>query len=279
MKSRSLILWIVAVLLTAGGAVYQRMTGPTYPLRGEALVGETRVPYRLDRSEEQRNALVRIPAVAADLSGWIEWKRHKTADPWVRVPMERSGEFLTAEIPVQPPAGKLDYRVVLERGGAQGVIPADGPAVIRFKGNVPAWVLFPHIFVMFLAMLFSTRAGLEIFSREPNVKNLTLWTILFLLLGGMILGPIMQKYAFGAYWTGWPFGIDLTDNKTVVAVLAWLVAAWGMRRSARPARWAVGAAVVLFVVYLIPHSVLGSEIDYTKEAARSPAAGKAGPAN
>jgi hypothetical protein len=240
-------------------------------------VGETRVPYKLDRSEEQKNALVRIPAVEGNLSGWIEWRRHKTGDPWERVPMGQSEGFLTGEIPMQPPAGKLEYRVVLERGGAQGVIPADGPAVIRFKGNVPSWVLLPHILAMFLAMLLSTRAGLEIFASEPKVQRLTLWTIGLLLLGGMILGPIMQKYAFGAYWTGWPFGMDLTDNKTVVAVLAWLVAAWGMRRSARPARWAFGAAVVLFVVYLIPHSLLGSEIDYSKEAVRPPASGRVAP--
>ena len=38
-------------------------------------------------------------------------------------------------------------------------------------------------------------------------------------LGGMILGPIVQKYAFGAYWTGIPFGHDLTDAKNLVDAL------------------------------------------------------------
>ncbi len=66
--------------------------------------------------------------------------------------------------------------------------------------------------------------------------------MMLLVLGGFLLGPIVQKYAFGAFWTGWPFGEDLTDNKTAVAVLAWLprvtlLALWGSRRT--------GVAVVL----------------------------------
>ena len=35
------------------------------------------------------------------------------------------------------------------------------PVVIRFKGGVPAFILIPHILFMFLAMLFSTLAGLN----------------------------------------------------------------------------------------------------------------------
>jgi hypothetical protein len=43
-------------------------------------------------------------------------------------------------------------------------------------------------------------------------------------VGGLILGPPVQLEAFGALWTGWPFGADLTDNKTLIAVLAWVPA-------------------------------------------------------
>jgi len=93
----------------------------------------------------------------------------------------------------------------------------------------------------------------------------------------MILGPIVQNYAFGAYWTGIPFGWDLTDNKTLVMWLAWLIAALAIERVARrDARDTVEAdrsgggvrtlvlvaSVVTVFVYLIPHSVQGSELDY-----------------
>ena len=74
----------------------------------------------------------------------------------------------------------------------------------------------------------------------------------------------MQKYAFGAYWTGFPLGTDLTDNKTLIAMVGWGVA-WFMNRKGREGRgWIVLAAVLMLAIYLIPHSVLGSELDYTK---------------
>ena len=50
-------------------------------------------------------------------------------------------------------------------------------------------------------------------------------TLVFLVAGGFVLGPIVQHQAFGAYWTGIPFGFDLTDNKVLIALVAWGVAA------------------------------------------------------
>ena len=83
-------------------------------------------------------------------------------------------------------------------------------------------------------------------------------------IGGLFLGPLVQKAAFGAYWTGWPFGTDLTDNKTAVAVLAWVVAAF-RARGGRDARLAVGvAALVTLAVFMVPHSAWGSQVDWSK---------------
>ena len=35
-------------------------------------------------------------------------------------------------------------------------------------------------------------------------------------------------------------------------------------KSKFPERWAIFGAVLLLIVYLIPHSVMGSELDYNK---------------
>ena len=77
-----------------------------------------------------------------------------------------------------------------------------------------------------------------------------------LTLGGFILGPITQKAAFGAYWTGVPFGWDLTDNKTLVMWIGWAAAAIAAGRRGRSSRWFVVVATLLMLaVYLVPHSV------------------------
>jgi hypothetical protein len=266
MTRQSIILWVVAFLFTVGSAVYQRVTGPTYPLRGAVIVGGKEIPYRLDRSEGERNAVVRIPTRDPQVKGWLAWRRYNTEDSWMAVPMVYRDDVLLAELPMQPPAGKLSYRVLLQAGDEQKVVPDGEPAVIRFKGNVPPLVLWPHILAMFLGMLFSTRAGLEFFAKVPRLKNLTFLTIVCLFIGGIALGPLVQKDAFGTYWSGWPVGTDLTDNKTAVAFLAWIAAAVALTRSKRPKVWVLAAAVILLVVFMIPHSVLGSELNYSQQS-------------
>jgi len=260
---RSAILWTVAFLMTAATALYQRMTGPTYPLKGTSVVGTTTAFYRFDRShggDGDHEVIVRTDTPG--VRGVLEFKRHKTFDPWTSQQMTYSDGSLHGTLPHQPPAGKLDYRVTLRSENATTFAPEDGGVVIRFKGDVPLGFLIPHVIIMFGGMLLSTRTGLEVFSRKPNYKRLIGWTIVVLGVGGLILGPIVQKYAFDAFWTGWPFGHDLTDNKTVFAVLAWVVAAFALRKAQKPAPWILGAAIIVLIVFLIPHSVLGSELDY-----------------
>jgi hypothetical protein len=79
----------------------------------------------------------------------------------------------------------------------------------------------------------------------------------------MILGPVVQKYAFGEFWAGWPFGKDLTDNKTLVAFVAWIIAVVRLRKNKEKRGWALAAAIILLAIYLIPHSMFGSELDYS----------------
>jgi hypothetical protein len=110
-------------------------------------------------------------------------------------------------------------------------------------------------------MLFSTRAGLAALA-GGRARWLVWWTCTLFLVGGFVLGPAVQKQAFGEWWAGVPYGWDLTDNKTLLVGIAWGWAAWAMRRG-REARGAiVAAALVTLVVFAIPHSVWGSEIKW-----------------
>jgi hypothetical protein len=58
---------------------------------------------------------------------------------------------------------------------------------------------------------------------------------------------------------------DMTDNKTLIAGLGWIVAVVMLRRNHNARGWAIAAAIILLAVYMVPHSVLGSEIDYTQQ--------------
>lgn len=258
------LFWFLAVVITLGAAVYQRMTGPTHPLRGKVVVSGTEVRFKLPRSAETvRDAEVALPA-PAPLEGYLDYKRFKTEDPWTRVPLVREGGQLVGRLPKQPAAGKLLYTVGLTAGEAATPLAGGKPAVIRFKDSVPAWVLIPHILVMFTGMLLSTAAGLAALDKKRNPRRFVLWTVALLFAGGLILGPLVQKFAFGVAWSGFPLGMDLTDNKTLIAFLFWVAALIAGRKGKAARPFVLAASLVTLLVYLIPHSVLGSELDYSK---------------
>lgn len=260
---RKFLLWFTAIFITLGSAVYQRLTGPTYPLRGKVVLGEEEIRFRLPRSHEiTSDCPVAVKTSNPGITARLEYKRHKTSDAWSEVLMAREDGRLVGYLPAQPMAGKLAYRVILSDGVQEVSLSGDGPAIIRFKGVVPTPVLIVHVFFMFLAMLFSTRAGLAALDRKSHPRKLVLLTAVFLFLGGFILGPLVQKYAFDAWWTGFPFGFDLTDNKTLIAMAGW-VAALVAGRKGNPARgWVLMASVLMLAIFLIPHSLLGSELIY-----------------
>lgn len=265
MKTRNWLLWILSIVITIGSAYYQRLTGPTHPFRGKEFLGETEISYKLIRSfPRPTDAPVRITVEDPDVKGYFTFKRFPSNDEWQEMQLEREDDMLIAYIPQQPAAGKVKYQIFLEKDD-QLVTLSPEPITIRFRGDVPAWALIPHVIMMFLAMLFSMRTGLAALFADRTFR-LTLFTCIFLLVGGLIFGPIVQKFAFGAYWTGWPFGKDLTDNKTAIAFVFWMIALYKTWRNPHHRAWALAAAVVLFIVYMIPHSLLGSEIDFTQES-------------
>ena len=262
---RNILFWFFSIVITLGSVFYQRITGPTYPVSSSVILNGKHINYKLERSHSSSGDYnISIKTNDSSINGLLEWKRYKTNDAWNKVPMTYRKNALSASLPKQPSAGKLQYKIVLSAGEQSFNIPSDKYVIIRFKDDVSLTILIPHIFAMFGAMLLSTRTGLEIFRKEPKLKKYTFWTLGFLIAGGMILGPLVQLYAFGALWTGIPFGTDLTDNKTLIALIGWIIAAIAIYKSKKPRAWVMGAAVLLFLIYLIPHSMFGSELDYNK---------------
>ncbi|GAB4422445.1 MAG: hypothetical protein Kow002_11750 [Anaerolineales bacterium] len=67
---------------------------------------------------------------------------------------------------------------------------------------------------------------------------------------------------FGVWWSGVPFGYDWTDNKVLVELIFWLIAAYMNRDNLRNRSSVYLAGFVTLLVYFIPHSIFGSEYDY-----------------
>ncbi len=292
-----LLLWVIALALMLGAVAYQRSTGPTYPRRGNFIASGQGYGYSLIRSDTSvktnPTAQVMLPDPGPQASGTLFWKRYRTADAFTAAPLAhemarpRRGllrlfadllrgrgkpaeqPFLIGRLPAQPAAGKLEYYVELDAGEGPLRIPEAeaGNVVIRFKDNVPAGVLVPHILMMFFSVLIGMRTGLAAIVAPSSMRRYSWLALVGMTIGGMVLGPLVQKHAFGEYWTGFPFGGDFTDNKMLIMWLSWVFACAVIgfrpkRRELIPRAAVVLGALVMSAVYLIPHSMGGSELNY-----------------
>ncbi len=268
-RNLSVLLWVAAIVLTLVLAVFQRLTGPTHPLRGTAVVNSQEVAFKFLRSHPGDGGLkVSIPDPG--LPAELIWRHYPSNEDWMTMVMVSVDGQLVAEIPHQPPAGKVEYRVEFAQDGDSDgdrfVVPANENVVARFRGEVPASVIIPHVFAMFFSMLISTRAFLEVLRPgNDGSRILVVLAMGLLMLGGLCLGPIVQKFAFGAYWTGWPYGTDLTDNKTLFAFFAWLPATVLALTGRRQRIAVIFGWIVMMGIFLIPHSMRGSEIDWEEQ--------------
>ncbi len=290
-KSRTVWLWIAAVLITLAALAYQWTIGPTRPVHGRARVGADVIRYRFNRSHGGKGDFpIALTVHDQAVTGYVEYRAFGTDDPWTRLELTRDGDRLRGALPHQAPGHKLAYRLLLtpssnpaDPSASPILIPAGDPVVVRFRGAVPWLVLGPHIALMFLGMLWSNRAGIEAAVGGRSLKLHARIALAFMVWGGLVFGPVVEWCSFGKAWTGVPFGWDLTDNKTLIAVLFWLaawIAALRQRRAApgsptAPSRsvrlWAAGAAIVTLIVFSIPHSVGGDENQLSRTPAAAPA--------
>ncbi|MBK8794417.1 MAG: hypothetical protein IPN59_15185 [Holophaga sp.] len=264
-------LWALALLLMLSAAIYQRITGPTNPKRVQVEIAGERHRFKLIRSETSTtDARVAVPNLGMGVSAKLVFRRFPTQEPWTTVELKaetiKGTREWAAYLPKQPAAGKLEYHLELTTPEGPKRLPETEEIRIRYKDPVPAPLLIAHVICMFFGVLFGLRTGLAALFDTHNLKRLAWETLALLTVGGMILGPLVQKHAFGALWTGWPYGYDLTDNKTLIMWLVWIVAisvmVKGRERINRVA--ALLAALAMAVVYVIPHSARGSQLDYSK---------------
>jgi hypothetical protein len=186
----------------------------------------------------------------------LHYRRFPTSDEYTSVDFRWKDGKWQAALPVQPVAGKLQYYLTIDGKD----YPADEPIVIRFRNDVPAGILVPHILLMFASMLFAVYTLLLVVTRKQYCSWLWI-TVGTLFVGGFILGPMVQHAAFGPWWAGFPYGTDLTDNKTLLSFLFFVAAIATLKWKYN--KWVVGLAVLFMIaIFSIPHSAYGSEYDY-----------------
>ncbi len=253
--------WILAVLVTFAAIIYQRKTGPTYDKKVDVSIDNQEYKFKLVRSHGgTTDCKIELPVHDEAVNGVLMFKKYPTNDDYTVIELERQQAVLIATLPNLPPAGKYQYKIILRKGEQEYNLNEGKPVILRFKGDVPGALLIPHVILMFFAMFLGNVAGIMALFKHKKFRLFTNLTVVFLFIGGLIMGPLVQKYAFGEFWAGVPFAWDLTDNKTLVAFIFWVVAFFMNRKKEQPV-YVILASIVMLIIYSIPHSLYGSTLD------------------
>ena len=193
---------------------------------------------------------------------------------------EISDGIWSARLPMGKKGDRLEYgiritQMTLLDGGSSSTATSDtGNYLIKYKGEVSVTVLALHILCMFAAFFFIVEAVLGasamLFMGEEKEFTVaqTRWVLLFTFIGGVPLGFVLNRQRFGPIWEAFPFGIDITDNKTQLIIIVWIIIAalsWKSFMCRRTGRDAIGpgafaaaviiASVISLFLYLVPHSL------------------------
>jgi hypothetical protein len=160
--------------------------------------------------------------------------------------------------------------------GSTVMLPAkeDAFPLVKYKGEASPLVLVLHVVFMFGAFYFMVQSlwsAIDIMSTGQGKREAVSsarWVFFCTLIGGWPLGFLLNYQAFGVIWEGYPFGYDITDNKTQVIFLFWLVSLLLVRGSflgrsededmLGPRGFAIAVLVSYIVslfLFLVPHSL------------------------
>lgn len=204
---------------------------------------------------------------------------HQTQGEWRAAffrPVAGADQAFEAVLPNAGRGVTVPYYLQVEHApGAAQRLPASGPAGpfrLTFKGRPSTPLIIAHVVCMMggLGFLIVALFGAALFLRNGRSlalhRRASLIGFALLFIGGVPLGIAVERQVFGTYWEGWPFGRDVTDTKTGVILILWLILLlvrgrdlWSRLPSVRGPRdrsWAIWLiAITVFTVgmYLIPH--------------------------
>ncbi|MCX7974910.1 MAG: hypothetical protein N3B16_10495 [Candidatus Aminicenantes bacterium] len=252
---KKLLFWILALIITLGTAVYQKITGPIKYIEGKAYFDTLEIPYKLPRFHEtSSDCPIQLVVPDENILAYVEYRPYNSDDLWTRSAFKRKGDLITTYISPLPKSNIIEYRLVLfdNDRDLEISIPKYGFVVMHWHHPVPTPFLILHNTILFFGLFLALLTGLEATVRSGRPWRLACLATLFLFLGGLVLRSIVEKYSSGIWWSGFPVGDDLFDNKMFLTFLGWLTLLSFKLRGEIARGWFIAASLFTLGVFLIP---------------------------
>ncbi|NQS96880.1 MAG: hypothetical protein HQ591_00345 [candidate division Zixibacteria bacterium] len=184
-------------------------------------------------------------------------------------------DYFGVEIPGGPLGSRIYYYLeAVDGAGNRVVLPETATDdfqteydyfKVRFEGKASFILLVLHIVLMMAALFLLIHAlYYAIYYLQTGEKSDPLvitvnWGIITFFITGFPIGWVIEKQVLGNYWEGIPFGWDITDSKTLIILVLWLIFII-LRRAGKIslktfARWVIINTIITILLFLIPHSL------------------------
>ncbi|MEW6456391.1 MAG: hypothetical protein AB1410_06745 [Acidobacteriota bacterium] len=158
-----------------------------------------------------------------------------------------------------------------DREGKEIILPKNAPKnlyFIKHEGSVSKVGTLFHITLMMTALFILIHSLyfslLHLFGDDKNetiskMTNSVLIALVVFFITGFPIGWWIAYEVYGKAWTGIPFGMDITDNKTLIILIYWLLAllVYKFKKidSKLFAKLVILGAIFTLILFLIPHSI------------------------
>jgi len=256
--------FLLSLLITIFILLFQRITGPTYPRKFIINDNQVKLKTILIRSaNNNKKAQIVINGTINNISAKLFYKKYKFEKNYNSVNFSKINNKLIAYLEPLPAGGKYEYYILVNNHNS-GITYKSPKTIIRFKNPVPTSFILLHIIFIFSGFFMSSLTFIESITKKNSINSIlkkVKYSIILFFIGGLIFGPIIQKYAFNVWWSGFPFNIDLTDNKMLILQIFWTYFYYKAKKT-NNLKYIIYGFILIVLVFLVPHSILGSEYDF-----------------
>lgn len=264
--------YAIALVLTIALLGLARRTSTRHTAEYSVRIADITAAHRTVTEAFGEKPILNVAVAPSEGLSAILYYSTTKGGPYAIDTMVQTNDGFTGTLSVLEKGATWYYHIdMLKDGSAVGRFPANGDQFIKFKGHVPVYAIVPHIFCMFATVfigLMTVFTAYDVAKGKGDIRKSTrylLWTNIFVFIGGFPLGYYVAYAAFGKGWSGIPVGWDITDNKTVILFLFWLVTLILARKGLKGEKIAIsnGAYFTLTIVsfavsiisFMIPHSI------------------------
>ncbi|NIP43586.1 MAG: hypothetical protein GWO41_12320 [candidate division Zixibacteria bacterium] len=187
----------------------------------------------------------------------------------ITIPRGEKGDKVLYYIELDDAGGNEIATLTSEQGAGD-----TGETWLMFANRRHSFLFVGHVLVMLASFLFVSLAFLTSLSNLKNTENniilgkQILWAVIFILIGLVPLGIVLNSQMYGTYWQGLPLGNYITGSLGFAIFAYWLIMLILMKGSAfmsDPSKNVLSPSgmrlltVIGFLItavgYLVPHGI------------------------